>query len=212
MKKVLTVLIVLLLFSGCGAKSKQVKVAANNESAKTEKQEVKVNGSLPESVIKVYYSLQGNPEDDNFKQCFYVPSKVNGAFLKEKAKAFKIKEVKLDKVYKVNKKDNFAVVTCIYDTYFEGINKWRKSIDFIPMINKDNTWYILNDFNGAESSETENISEMMTKAQNEVSGLQELKDINAAQRQFENNNKQFLLDSRKRLEEAIENNKGFAAE
>lgn len=193
-------ILVIVQFTSCSSKTiDESKIA-------TVSSEMKIDGSSPKNLVTQYYSNEVKMAEKDLKKFFYSPELMDLSEIKLKMKIFKVKKIGLDKVIDMKNKEDYAVISCAYDTYFEGIDAPRKDIETIGLIEKDNVWYILNDFSNIPSEGSKWIEDTESELQNELANNEDAKIIYKAQSDFDTSNKDFMMSCQQKLVSQIQQN------
>ncbi|URZ02130.1 hypothetical protein [Clostridium felsineum] len=128
---------VFMLF-GCGSKDKN---QSNNNKMDKE------NSIKPEEkkFISIYYNDEVSKDEKYLSKFYSNPQSSNISYIKKKLNDFGITKMSLIDLYNVNSKSRLKVMVSAFNVYFKGINKPRPDIEIITLINKNNSWYFLND-------------------------------------------------------------------
>lgn len=136
---------VLLMFSGIffiSDKAKEKDTSFQNKSNNNEK----INRESPEGLIAQFYNMETTMDEMHLKQFFYL-SKIDTSGIKLKIKSFDVEKINIDKIIKIEEKNNIAVISSSYETYFKGINEPRRDIEVITLVKNEQGWYIVSDIN-----------------------------------------------------------------
>lgn len=189
------ILLLGILFMSCKV---QVNVTQNNNIDKIDK-------SSPQKIINEFYNAETNMDETNLKQFFYL-SKVDTSQIKLKIKCFKVKRITLDKVIKIENKDNVSVVTCSYSTFFNGIDLPRMDLEVIKLVKVSKDWTIVIDVNSVAviSDEVKQWAENTEQQQQvDVWNSVNAKTILDSQESFDDKNKAFMEQGSKKLQESL---------
>lgn len=180
---------------------------SNNKKPEIINSQIKIDRSTPEKILQQSYKFETNMNEKLLTECFY-QLKIDVSFLMLKIKSFQVEKISLVKLVKIQQKDNFAVASCMYDTYFSGIKSPRQDVEVVKFIKDTDGWSILNDVNDVknisqEDSEWLNTTE--TSQKNYIWTDENIRKILDDQSNFDNTNKAFMEAASKKLEEVSKN-------
>ena len=133
-----------VIFTGCSVNSK-----TTSKDAKSPKVEVVTNNlgrNTPEETIKSYYSSEVSKDAQALSKYFVNPQMSDAGSVKKKLDAFKVDKMELIKLFNVKEQGNYAVMISHFNTYFKNIQKPRPDVEIVVLVNKNGSWYILNDY------------------------------------------------------------------
>lgn len=183
LKKIVPLLICAAVFTGCNINTKQASAVKNTER------------NTIENTVKSYYSNEVS-ESEKFLSSYFLNSKqADTSSVKKLLQAFKVKKIAIIKLYNIKQHNNCAVVTCAYNTYFEGINNPRPDIEVVALINKNDNWYIVNDYGQVEDNDLKWLNDTANTEKQQISNNSELKSILKQEDDFNKENKAFIDNS-----------------
>ncbi|MBC8060021.1 MAG: hypothetical protein H7Y18_05080 [Clostridiaceae bacterium] len=170
--------------------------------------EFKIDRTDPKLLIEQFYNGENNLDENLLRQFFY-GSTEDMSIIKLKIKCFDINRITLDKIIKIEQKDKLAVISCSFNTFFNGIDLPRPNMEVVKLIKETNGFYIignLDDIRGLseESKQWSENTESLLKINMWNSSI--AADILDAQADFDDNNKERLQQGSIKLKEAIKNN------
>lgn len=189
LRKIVPVLISAAVFTSCSINGKQAPNVKNTERSTVEK------------TVKSYYNNEVSQSEAYLSNYFLNSKEADTASVKKLLKAFNVKKIEIIKLYNIKKQGNCAIVTCAYNTYFEGIDKPRPDIEIVALTNKNGSWYIINDYSQIEDKELEWLNKTSNTQQQQVTENSELKSILKQEDDFNQENKTFIDNSQKALQE-----------
>lgn len=195
--------ILTVLFTSCKVAG---KAAPKVEDLKKTIENIVIDKSSPEALLKQFYLYETRMNGDTLKQFFYKPELQNTDYIKEKIKCFNVRDIELDKIFKDDKSDNFAVITCSYKTYFRNINITRPDVETIAFICKSGKWYILNDTDGIGSDKIDWINNIQSSQKEYILSNNDIKKLYVEQANFDDSNKDFMESSNEKFHDAIKTN------
>ena len=205
MRKIAVIFLVLIQILAAVQFTSCSKIKAESKTAPVNNQ-IKIDRSTPQTTVTQYYSNEIKMTEKDLLKFFYSPELMDLSEIKLKISIFKVKKINLDKVIDIKNKGDYSVISCVYDTYFDGINEPRKDIEVIGLIRKDDIWYILNDPSNIPSADSQWIDDTETELQNELTNNVDAKTIYKAQNDFDTSNKDFMTSCQQKLVSQIQKN------
>ena len=108
-----------------------------------------------------------------------------------------ITNINLDKIYKIDKKENYAFLQCIDSTYYKGIEEPIKDIKPFILIYDNEKWYIVNDLDSIKEEDSKLVSSSIQKQQEKMMEDDEIIDIIKSQEEFIRKHKGFFEEKQK---------------
>lgn len=189
LKKIVPTLICAAVFSSCSINNAHTSNVQNTERNTIEK------------TVKSYYSSEVSKSSKYLNSYFLNSKQADTASVKKLLKAYKVKKIEIIKLYNIKKHDNCAIVTCAYNTYFEGINSPRPDIEIFALINKNDSWYIINDYGQLDDNALAWLNKTSNTEQQQISNNSELESLLQREDDFNKANKTFLDNSEKALQQ-----------
>jgi uncharacterized protein YchJ len=195
-KKISIVIIAAAIFTGCSAKT-------GTELKDSKPQTVKVTKNLqrntPEETIKSYYANEVNSDAEFLSKYFINPQMSEVDLIKKKINAFKVKKIEVIKLFNMKKQGDYAVSICSFNTYFNGIEKPRPDIEVVSLVNKNGTWYILNDYGSVSDKDMNWLNETNSEQKKFAAKDNDIKAIIKQSENFDKINSKFLDKSNKAM-------------
>lgn len=199
MKKFLSICFIssicILMLLGCSAKSESTDTLEEKP-----KESIVVKNTTPEEAIKNYYMYQINTDSEEFKSSIYPSDAENIKLLNAKLKAYDIKKISLNTIHGIDKKDNISVALCSFKTSMSNIHEEKLDFEFLNLLNKDGSWYVITDLNSLNSTEQNILQNLTTKLSDKSLQREDVQKIADAQLKFDNKYSDFLESSGKRLD------------
>ena len=115
----------------------------------------KIERNDPQKLIKQFYNGEKILNEVELKNFFY-RSTYDTSLIKLKIKCFDINRIVLDGVIKIDKKDKFAVISCSFNTFFNGIDLPRPDMEVVKLMKETDGWYIINNLDAISGLSEEN--------------------------------------------------------
>ena len=115
----------------------------------------KIERNDPQKLIKQFYNGEKILNEVELKNFFY-RSTYDTSLIKLKIECFDINRIVLDGVIKIDKKDKFAVISCSFNTFFNGIDLPRPDMEVVKLMKETDGWYIINNLDAISGLSEEN--------------------------------------------------------
>lgn len=184
MKKIAAALTLSVILTGC---------SANNLSKVDQTTNVNTTDrSTIEKTVKSFYSNEVS-KDIKFLSGYYLNAKeADIKSTKQILSAYKVTKLDIIKLYNIKKHGNCAIVTCAYNTYFEGITEPRPSIEIVALVNKTGNWYIINDNGQVADDDMKWLNEVASSERDQISTTKEIGALLNKTDTFNKENSAFL--------------------
>lgn len=189
LKKIVPALICAAVFTSCSISNVHTLNVQNTDRNTIEK------------TVKSYYNSEVSKSSKYLSTYFLNSKQADTASVKKLLKAYKVKKIEIIKLYNIKKHGNCAVATCAYNTYFEGINNPRPDIEIFALINKNDSWYIINDYGQLDDNALAWLNKTSNEEQQQISGNSELESLLQQEDDFNKVNRTFLDNSQKALQQ-----------
>lgn len=183
LKIIVSGLICTAIFTSCGINNVHTSNVQNTERNTVEK------------TVRNYYSSEVSQSNKYLSSYFLNSKQADTTSVKKLLKAFNVKKIEIIKLYNIKKHNNCAIVTCAYNTYFEAIDKPRPDIEIVALINKNGSWYIINDYGQVDDKDLVWLNETSNTVQQQNSSNSELESILKQEDDFNKANKAFIDNS-----------------
>lgn len=201
MKKFLSICLIpalcILMLLGCSSKSE----STDTMEEKPKNSVVAIRNATPEEAIKNYYMHQIDTDSEEFKKCIYPSDATNIKLLNGKLKAYDIKKISLNIIHAIDKKDNLSVALCSFKTSMSNIEEEKLDFEFLNLLNKDGSWYVITDLNSVNSIGQNTLQDMTTKLSDKSLQREDIQKIAEAQLKFDDKYSDFLENSGKKLDD-----------
>ncbi|MBM7869497.1 PBP1b-binding outer membrane lipoprotein LpoB [Clostridium pascui] len=187
----------MLMLLGCSAKSG----STNTIEKKTKDSIVVVKNTTPEEAIKIYYMYQLDTDSEEFKSSIYPSNTTNIKLLNVKSKAYDVKKVSLNLIHSIDKRDNLSVALCSFKTSMSNIHEEKLDFEFLNLLNKNGSWYVITDLNSLNSTDQNTLQDMTTKLSDKSLQSEDVQKIAESQLKFDDKYSDFLESSGKKLED-----------
>ncbi|MBE6068630.1 MAG: hypothetical protein E7211_13195 [Clostridium lundense] len=201
MKKLLSICVIsaatIFLLLGCSTKSG----TTNTIEKKTKDSIVVVKNTTPEEAIKNYYMYQLDTDSEEFKSSIYPSDATNIKLLNAKSKAYDIKKVSLNLIHAIDKRDTLSVALCSFKTSMSNIEEEKLDFEFLNLLNKNGSWYVITDLNSLNSTDQNTLQDMTTKLSDKSLQSEDVQKIAETQLKFDDKYSDFLESCGKKLED-----------
>lgn len=195
-KMTIIALVSTVILTSCGVKNTNVSNAEVDKLS---------DRTTIEKTIKSYYSSEVLKNND-FLSEYFLNSKMSGiANVKKMLTAYKVKRLEIIKLYNVKTHGNYAVMTCAYNTYFQGVDGARPDIEIVALSKKNGYWYIINDYSNITTDDMKWLTDTATTEKQLVTENSELLVLLKKNQDFNNSNKAFIDNGQKELEKMTTN-------
>ena len=167
--------------------------------------QVKIDKSSPQKIIEESYKFETKINAKLLAQCFY-QLKSDVSFLMLKIKCFNVEKVSLTKLAKIEQKDNFAVASCVYSTYFSGIITPRQDIEVVKFIKDKDGWCILSNVDDVINISEEDrawLNSTEIKQKNYIWTDESTRKVLDSQTDFDESNKKIMEAGSEKLKAAM---------
>lgn len=190
MGKIAVTLISVIILTGCNLNnlSRSGAINANN-----------TDRSTIEKTVKSFYSNEV-PKDEKFLSQYFLNSeKADIKYTKQILKAYNVKNIEIIKLYNIKQHNNTAIITCAYNTYFQGITEPRPSIEIVALINKNGSWYIVNDYSQVNDDDMKWLNEVAASEREQTTKTKEIGNLLNKTDSFNRENADFLEKGKEAL-------------
>lgn len=187
----------MLMLLGCSGESR----STDTMEEKTKESIVVAKNTTPEEAIKNYYMYQLDTNSEEFKKSIYPSDTTNIKLLNVKFKAYDIKKISLNIIHEIDKKDNLSVALCSFKTSMSNIEEEKLDFEFLNLLYKDGSWYVITDLNSLNSIEQNTLQDMITKLSDKSLQREDIQKIAEAQLRFDDKYSDFLKSSGKKFDD-----------
>lgn len=176
---------------------------SNSKKPESEIKQFKIDRSSPQKIIEESYDLETKMNTKLLAQCFYL-FKSDASFLVLKIKSFSVEKISLVKIAKIEKNGDFAVASCVYNTYFSGIKDPRQDVEVVKFIKNKDGWFILNNAEDVNDLSVEYkawLDNTEMKQKNFIWTDENTRKILDSQADFDETNKKFMEAGSRKLKE-----------
>nr|WP_207717263.1 hypothetical protein [Clostridium acetobutylicum] len=163
----------------------------NKDKNQNSKRKVgKENSIKPEEkkFINEYYSDEVSGDSKGLSKFYSNPESSNTLAIKKKLENFGITKINLIGIYNVNSKNRLKIMVSAFNAYFKGISKPRPDIEIVTLINKDNSWYFLNDESILNDNEQQWLEDEKEKQRKFIVSNKKIQDILKLNKTFDDEN------------------------
>lgn len=196
LKRISIVILAAVIFTGCTSNSKDTSKDTKSQNTQIINN---TNRSTPEETVKSYYRSEVNKDAEFLSKYFLNPVVSETASIKKKLNAFKVDKMEIIKIFNIKKQGNYAVMICSFNTYFTGIKKPRPDIEIVSLINKNGSWYILNDYGTVSEKDMEWISNSTLEEKQFLEKDSDIQKILSENENFDKVNSAFILSGQKAM-------------
>ena len=164
-----------------------------------------IDRTAPKNLIEQFYNGEKKLDETVLRQFFY-KSMEDTSMIKLKIKCFDINRIALDKVIKIEEKDKLAVISCSFNTFFNGIDLPRPDMEVVKLIKENDGFYIisnLDDVNGLSDENKQWLKDTESLQKTNMWNSPIAADILDSQANFDDINKDRLQQGSIKLREAI---------
>ncbi|MBC8061143.1 MAG: hypothetical protein H7Y18_10800 [Clostridiaceae bacterium] len=166
-----------------------------------------IDRTAPKNLIEQFYNGEKKLDETVLKQFFY-KSISDTSMMKLKIKCFDINKIVLDKVIKIEEKDNLAVVSCYFNTFLNGIDLPRPDMEVVNLIKEPEGWYIISNLEDIKVLSIENkqwLEDTESLQKTNMWNSSFAMDILNRQANFDDSNKERLQQGSIKLKEELKN-------
>lgn len=185
-KCILILLIIINIFILGGCDNKKV---ISEKAPKTTAQ--KYDDAF-EGFIKNYYNSEISSDENYLKQFFINPNVADIQLVKKKFLIFNIEKVKFQGVYNIKKSGRIAVMVSTFDALFKSINNPRPDVEILVLINKNKSWYFLNDDDVLKPDEAEWVNEQRKIESKFIVTDKKMQNILQTNKKFDEDNRTYM--------------------
>lgn len=195
-----------MILTGCSENSKITPT-----DAKIQKTKVTENSerSTAEETVKSYYSSEVSKDAQFLSKYFVNPQMSEVGSVKKKLNAFNVNKIEVIKLFNIKKQGNYAVMICAYNTYFQNIQKPRPDVEIVSFVNKNGSWYILNDYGVASDNDVTWLDTANLQEKEFLAESSELQSIIKQNENFDKVNSAFINKGKKAMMEMQISNNSF---
>jgi len=206
LKKIFIVILASLLFTGCNS---NLQVKTKDTKAQNTKVTNNTNRSTPEETVKSYYRSEISKDAEFLSEYFVNPVISETGSVKKKLNAFKVDKMEVIKLFNVKKQGNYAVIICSFNTYFKGIKNPRPDIEIASLVNKNGSWYIINDYGTVSDKDMEWLNASILEEKQFLEKDSDIQKMLSENKKFDQINSAFILRGQKAMIEMQTSNSSF---
>lgn len=145
-----------------------------------------------EGFIKNYYNSEISSDENYLKQFFINPNVADIQLVKKKFLIFNIEKIKFQGVYNIKKSGRIAIMVSTFDALFKNINNPRPDVEILVLINKNKSWYFLNDDDVLKPDEAEWVNEQRKIESKFIVTDKKMQNILQTNKKFDQDNRTYM--------------------
>lgn len=195
-----------VIFTGCSANSKVVSGDAKSQRVEVTKN---IGRSTPEETVKTYYSSEVSKDSQALSEYFISPQMSDIDSIKKKIDAFSVDKMELIKLFNVKKQGDYAVMVSSFNTYFKNVQKPRSDAEVVALVNKNGSWYILNDYGGISDKDMDWLNAAKLEENQFLAQNSDIQAIIKENEAFDKDNSVLIAKGKKAMMEMQNSNNSF---
>lgn len=205
-KNLSIIMLAAMVLTGCSENS---KITPKNTKIQNTKVTENFQRSTVEETVKSYYSSEVNKDAQFLSKYFVNPQMSEVGSVKKKLNAFNVNKIEIIKLFNIKKQGNYAVMICAYNTYFQNIQNPRPDVEIVSLVNKNGSWYILNDYGVASDQDVTWLDNANLQEKEFLAENSELQSIIKQNQNFDKVNSAFIDKGKKAMMEMQISNNSF---